>query len=145
MDPRARAVELHAQLEPFDCDRDDVCAGARRLHLHALEHTPFERAERLTDLLRTVGERAAAGEPAERLQRRLLALRSVDTADPAGGEAELDQLLECLRLVVVELTALDRRDEIGQPAATLLVLDEREHGLRLAEGDLGRVAAQRDQ
>ena len=41
---------------------------------------------------------------------------------------------------LAELALVHRGDQVGEPSAPLLVVHEREHGLRLAERDLGRVA-----
>src|SRR5581483_6738944 len=117
---------------------------ADRLHLHLLERLPLERRERLRHLGGAVGERAAARQPPEGLERRLLALRAVQSPDPAAAETELEQLLERLRLLLAQLALLDRGDEIGEPPPALRLLDEREHRLRLAQRDLGRLSAQRD-
>src|SRR4051812_12861010 len=141
MDSGAGAVEPDRELEALDAERDEERARPRGLDLDLLERLPFHGGECVAHLGGAVGERAATGQPAECLQRRLLALGSVDAANAAAREPELDQLLERLRLVVAELAVLDRGDEVGKPAATLPVVDEREHRLRLAERDLGRVAS----
>src|SRR5579884_118380 len=100
MHARAGTIETDGKLEAVDCDRDDVGAGTGALHLHVLERSSFERREGAAHVGRAVGERAAGGQPPVRLQRGLLALRAVDGADTAALEAELEQLLERLRLVV---------------------------------------------
>src|SRR5438270_1963487 len=144
MDACAGAIELHGELEPVDSDGHDERAGAARLHRHALERLAFERLERRGHLARTVGKLAAAGQTPVGLQRGLLTLGAVHRADAAGGEAELDQRFERLRLVLAELALLDGSDEVGEPAATLPVVHVGEHRLRLAERDLGRFSGQRD-
>src|SRR2546421_10245924 len=131
MHARAGAVEANRELEPLDAERDEERAGAGGLNLDLLERLPFQRGERVAHLGGAFGERAPTGQPAEGLERRLLALRPVDAADSAARKPELDQLLERLRVVVVELAVLDRGDEVREPAATLPVVHERQHPLRL--------------
>src|SRR5438128_5829843 len=143
MDAGARAVETNRELEAVDAERDEERAGAGGLHHYLFERLPLESRERLGHLVGAVGERTAARQPPERLQRGLLPLRPVDAADPAARNPELDQLLERLRVVVVELAVLDGGDEVGEPAAPLPVVHEGEHRLRLAERDLRRFAAKR--
>ncbi len=58
-------------------------------------------------------------------------------------EAELEQLLERVGVVVARPRRRDRGDQVGEPRAALLVLHHREHGLRLPERDLGRLALER--
>src|SRR5258705_7115959 len=138
MESGAGTVEPDRQLEPFDTDAEEVGAGAGRLHFDVLERLALERGERTGDVARALGELLAARQLAVGLQRGLLSLGTVDATDAAGREPELDDLLERLRVVLLELALLDGGDQIGEPAAPLCVLHEREHGLRLAERDLGR-------
>src|SRR5438067_7538917 len=129
MHARAGAVETDRELEPLDAERDDERAEPGGLNLDLLECLPLERSKRVGHRGGAVGERATPGQPAKDLQRSLLALRPVDAADAAARKPELDQLLERLRVVVVELAVLDRGDEVREPAATLPVVHERQHGL----------------
>src|SRR5947209_12975968 len=124
MDARAGAVEANRELEPFDAEGDEKRAGAGRLDLHLLQRLALERGERFGDLGGALRERAPTGEPAKRLQGGLLAFGTVDAADAPALEAELDQLLEGLRLVLAQLTFLHGRDEVRKAAAPLAVLDE---------------------
>ena len=73
----------------------------------------------------------------------------------ASRDSQLDNVLHQLppTLRNVNSTLVNVRGAVGdirptiralQPAAPLVVLDEREHGLRLAERHLGRVAAHGD-
>src|SRR5438067_11618742 len=96
VDARAVAVEPNGQLESVHGDRDRECTRAARADGDTLERLPLKRRERLGHLLCALGETAAAWQPPVRLQRRLLALRPVDTANPAAPEPELDQLLQRL-------------------------------------------------
>src|SRR5207253_10343426 len=138
METGAGAVEPDGQLETFDTDAEEVRAGPGCLDLDLLERFALERGERAGDVTRARGELLAPRQLPIGLQRGLFSLGTVETADAPGREPELDDLLECLRVVFAELSLLDRGDEIGEPASSLGVLHERQNGLRLAQGDLGR-------
>src|SRR5512133_3501670 len=106
MDARPRAVETDGELEAVDRERDEVRARPGPLHLHVLERLAGERGERVAHLDRAIGERAPARQPPVRLQRGLLTLRTVDAADAAARQAEVEQLLERLLLVLRQLAVL---------------------------------------
>src|SRR3954470_9780091 len=106
MHARTGAIEADGELEAVDRERDEIRAGAGDLHLDVVERLASERGQCVAHLGGAVGERTAAGQPAERLDRRLFALRAVEAADAAARQAEIEDLLECLRLVVAELAVL---------------------------------------
>src|SRR5204862_3154526 len=131
-------------LQPLGSDRHEVRARPDGLNRERLERLPLERGERLGHRARGAAELPATGKPAIDPERGLLAAGAVQLPQAARLEPELEQLLERLGLLVAELALVDRRDERREPPAPLVVLDEREHGLRLAERDLARLALERD-
>ena len=65
-------------------DRHAVFSRSDRVDRDLLDRAALERAERLVQLARRLGQLAAARQPAEERERRLLALGPVERADAAG-------------------------------------------------------------
>ena len=87
---------------------------------------------------------APRGQPPEEAERRLLAARPVNRADPAGLEPELQHPLELRGLLGDKLAALDRGRRARRACAVALVAGGRQHGLNLAERDLALLRLDRD-
>src|SRR6185312_1230645 len=122
VDAGTRAIETDGELAPLDDEIERVRARSHRAQRDLLERGAGERRKCVRNLARTLGQLLAARQASIRLERRLLAGRAVEGAQPARLEAELEQLLERLRALALHGAVLDRGDQIGQPAAPVGVL-----------------------
>src|SRR4051812_8546125 len=91
-EPCSRPPQAEHQLVLVGRKCYPILAGSQSADRHALDRLALERLERLVELAGRLGQLTAERQPAEDRQRRLLALRAVEAADPAGLEAELEQL-----------------------------------------------------
>ena len=123
-------VEPQRELELAGRERQRERTRTHGAELDRAELTPLERTERLADLRGALDDGCSAGEAPVEAERRGLAARPVQGANPPALQAELQQLVERRRVLLADLALGRRADKVGQPRAVALVRGHREDGLR---------------
>src|SRR2546421_5608665 len=121
-EPSSLAVEAHGQLGAVSVHGQDERGRADSLDGDVLEGLPLERGQGLRHLAGRLPSLLPAWKLPVDAERRLLAARAVERAHPTGLEAELEELLERLRVVCADLAFTDRGDERREAAASFVVV-----------------------